>query len=502
MALQENIKRIMLKKGITKSRLAALTHIDESAIEDILSGKIQPLASDLLKIANALSVDTATILYGHAFEEKKALKTTPEERVRVQRRDNFKYESLAPYYAGKHIEPFALEIYKTETPDLSQHEGEEFHYVLEGEIKITVGDEEFLLKSGDSIYFDSSLPHSVVSLVDVSKVIAAIYNPGSMLQTTRSKKMRDLIQAARFLRKKALVLVCPDSASLEAVNKAIEEEIVSHAYLIGNRSQIENLKNLLMHRKKYSFIDVEEAQDKSLYELECARKGVETLKKEKAQMIMKGKINTANFLKAILDKRSGVGLFRRLSLVSIFELPNLNRLIFLTDPGINPELFSGGGIEASIDIIKNAIEAARSLGVAHPRVALLDANEIPSRNIPTTLYEKQLSEMEWEDADVHGPLSYDLALYEEAVEKKGLKGNPVAGRADILVVPHIEGGNFLYKAWVMTMGAEVANLVLGAKVPIILTSRSDSDITKFLTICASAIYSNYVEQKTAKEKGG
>ncbi len=497
MEIGRNILQIMKKKGISKEELAKLTSIQINVLDEILSGKVQPLASDLLKIANALSVDTAKLLYSRAFEEKRALKTTPEERVRVKRRDNFKYESLAPYYAGKHIEPFALEIYKTDNPDLSQHEGEEFHYVLEGKVRIVVDGEEFILKEGDSLYFDSSLPHSVTSLTGVSRVIAAIYNPGSMLQMTRSKKMRDLIQAARFLNKKELVLVCPDTTSLGAVNKAIEEEIVSKAYLVGKKEKIEKAcKEALIHKKRYEFVDVEDAAEN--YELKCAKVGVQTLKIKKAQMIMKGKINTANFLKAILDKKNGVGVLRRLSLVSIFELPNLNRLIFLTDPGINPELFSSGSLEASIDIIKNAIDAARSLGVAHPRVALLDANEMPSSKIPTTLYEKKLSEMDWGDAEVYGPLSYDLALYEEAVKKKGLEGNPVAGKADILVVPHIEGGNFLYKAWVMTMGAEVANLVLGAKVPIILTSRSDSDITKFLTICASAIYSSYLNADKAE----
>ena len=93
---------------------------------------------------------------------------------------------------------------------------------------------------------------------------------------------------------------------------------------------------------------------------------------------------------------------------------------------------------------------------------------------------------------MYRPLSYDLALYPEAVAHKGLAGNPVAGKADILVVPYISGGNFLYKSWVFTMGAEVANVVLGAQVPIILTSRSDSDLTKFLTICASALYGHFL----------
>ncbi len=490
-----NILKIIEEQNISKETLSQITNIKIDVLNNILNGKIEPLASDLLKIANALSVDTAKLLYGKSFEEKSAIKTSYNERVRVKRKDNFKYDSLAPYYTGKHIEPFELEIYKSSNPDFSQHEGEEFHYVLNGQIKIIVGNEQFILNKGDSIYFDSSLPHSVTSITETSRVIAAIYNPGSMIQATKSKKMRDLIQTAKFLsRKKNLVLIAPDNTSLSAVNKAIEENIIQLAYLVGSKNMIESkCSSTLIHKKRYVFEYIDEQSDN--YELTCAKKGVEILNNKKAHMIMKGKINTAFFLKAILDKNNGISTNRRLSLTSIFELPNLNRLIFLTDAGINPELFLENDINSSLDIINNAIDVARSLGVAKPKVALLDANEIPSKNIPTTLFESELSKMEWKDAFVYGPLSYDLALYEEALEKKGIKNNPVAGKADILVVPHIEGGNFLYKAWVMTMGAEVANIVLGAKAPIIMTSRSDSDITKFLTICSSAIYASYIESR-------
>jgi phosphate butyryltransferase len=492
MQIDSNISKIMKEKGIDVETLSKITKINLETLDDIVGGKTQPLASDLLKIANALSVDMAKLLYDKAFEEKKAHKTSAKDRIRVKRRDNFRYESLAPYYSGKHIEPFALEIYKTDKPDFSMHEGEEFHYVLDGRIKIVVDKEQFILEKGDSMYFDSSLPHSVESLVDVSKVIAAIYNPGSMIHSTKSKKMRDLIQTAKFLSKQSLVLVSPDNTSLGAVNKAIEEDIIDKAYLVGSKENIESMCNeTLIHNKRYVFEYIN--NDRDSYELMCAKRGVEIVKSKLAKMIMKGKINTANFVRAVLDKDEGISTKRRLSLVSIFELPNLNRLIFLTDAGINPELFPGDDLQASLDIINNAIDVAKSLGVARPKVALLDANEMPSSKIPTTVYEKEIAQMNWEDADVYGPLSYDLALYEDAVKKKGLDSNPVAGKADILVVPHIEGGNFLYKAWVMTMGAEVANIVLGAKAPIILTSRSDSDITKFLTICSSAIYSKYIE---------
>ncbi|MFO7849881.1 MAG: phosphate acyltransferase, partial [Spirochaetia bacterium] len=120
-----------------------------------------------------------------------------------------------------------------------------------------------------------------------------------------------------------------------------------------------------------------------------------------------------------------------------------------------------------------------------------DANEKPSDKIPTSMIAQQLTQMDWGDAVVEGPLSYDLALYEESAQHKGITDNPVAGKADILIVPHLSGGNFLYKSWAMTMGADVANIVLGARVPLIITSRSDSDMTKFLTLCASAVYSGY-----------
>ncbi len=492
MDVGKNIKRVMEQKDVDTHLLSRLTGISVDTLKRIIDGSIQPMVSDILKIANVLGCDTSTLFYGRSFEDKRATKTTPSERIRVKRREDLKYESLAPYYSGKHMEPFAIEVYKTTNPDLSRHNGEEFHYVLDGVMKIIVDDEEFILKPGDSLYFDSSLPHSITSLEDVSKAVAVIYNPGSMVHVTRSGKMRDLIQAAKMLKRRNIVLVCPDDISLSAVNKAIEEEIIDRAYLVGSKEKIHSMcSNSLVYKKNYEFVYVDDGDN---YEAVCAKKGVDIIRQGKAQMLMKGKINSVFFMKAVLDKKKGIGTGRRLSLVSIFELPNLNRLIFLTDPAINPELFKDNSLETSIDIIRNAIEVAKSLGVARPKVALLDANEMPSSSIPTTILEKRLSEMNWKDADVYGPLSYDLALYEDAVKIKGLKDNPVAGKADILVVPHIDSGNFLYKAWVYTMGAEVANIVLGAKVPLIFTSRSDSEIIKFLTICASAIYSDYLEK--------
>ncbi|MCB4203809.1 cupin domain-containing protein [Deferribacterales bacterium Es71-Z0220] len=491
MSIGNNIKKVLSEKNITIENLSKFTGIDVYQLSDYINEKSSPSVSDLLKIASCLDTDIYSFIYGQEFEGKKAQKTTPATRVKISRKDAYSYESLAPLYPGKHIEPFIVEIEKKENPEISIHSGEEFHYVLAGKLKITVGEEEFILDEGDSLYFDSSVAHSINSITEKSRILATIYNSSSMSQLTKGSKMRDLIQAAKLLKKQSICLICPDKTSAGACKVAIDENIIDKVVFVGDKKISEALlKDTRINEKKVILVDIPQSD---IYETDCARKGVEIIKNKEATLIMKGKINTANFVKAILDKERGIASGRRMSLVSIFEVPNVNRLIFLTDPGINPTLFVENDLNASIEIIKNAIDVAKSMGVTRPKVALLDANEVPSAKLPTTLHEDKLSKMDWEDADVYGPLSYDLALYEEAVKKKGLTDNPVAGKADIIVVPHIEGGNFLYKAWVMTMGAEVANIVLGATVPIILTSRSDSDMTKFLTICASAIYGEYLK---------
>lgn len=488
-----HIKHIREAKEIDQKYLAHRVHLEPSFIEKIENQEVEPSASDLLKIANALGTDITALITGKEFHEKQAMVTRAEDRVRVDREWGFNYESLAPYYSGRHIEPFIVEVFPQDPENLeyTQHVGEEFHYVLEGSLKIIIDNKEHVLNPGDSIYFDSSLPHALFAVKDSTKLVSAIYNGESMLQLTKSKHIRDLIQASKHLGGKNIAVVCPDNSVMEVVNKGIEEGVIAKAYLVGDSTIISN--DFLRFPDHYEFINIDSSQE-TFYQ-DAAIKGIETVRNGWAQMLMKGKINTALFVKAVLNKETGITTGRRLSLVSIFGLPKIDRLIFLTDPGINPELVSGNDLQSSIDIINNAIDVAKSLGVVHPRVALLEANEMPSKRIPMSLYEKQLSEMEWKDADVYGPLSYDLALYEESVKQKGFGDNPVAGKADILVVPYISGGNFLYKAWAITMNVDVANIVLGAKVPIIITSRGDTNMTKFLTICACCVGSKYLETK-------
>lgn len=487
-----NLKKIIESDNLNTQFIIKQIGIKEKEFKSILNNETNPPVSMLLKLARVLNVDVSNIIYGHSFKPKKAVATNREDRINIRRRKGYDYESLAAYYAGRSMEPLIVDVIGGENQEISIHNGEEFHYILSGKVITTVGDEEFNLKEGDTLYFDSSLPHKIESTSGTSKLLVVVYNSESMVHQVKGKKMRDMIQAAKLLPKKNISLICPDDSSISAVNKGVEEGIVDKVFLVGNVEKTKkHSKENLIYNKNYEYIDIPISED---YENNCAQKGVELIRTSKAQLLMKGKINTQNFVKAILNKIYGLNIGRRLSLISIFELPSVDRLIFLTDPAINPSLFVDEKIESAFDIINNAVEAVKSFGISKPKVALLDANEVPSSKIPTSMLEKQLSSMKFTDADIYGPLSYDLALYEDSVEKKGLKDNKVAGNADILVVPHIEGGNFLYKAWVMTMGVEVANLVLGAKCPVILTSRSDGEMTKFLTICASSIYGDYLEK--------
>ncbi|HBA88308.1 MAG TPA: phosphate butyryltransferase [Geobacter sp.] len=494
MKIGPNLKQVMEVKGVSAESVREALGWDSETLERVLSDRLSPGISELLRLATFLGVGIARLLNGSEQSEKRVMKTGKDERVGVDRKNLLHYESLAAAFAGRHLEPFVVDLYRREDePDVSRHTGEEFLFVLAGELQVTVDGEAYRLEAGDSFYFDSLLPHSLVSLSEESRLVAVLYRGESMLQLTKGHGMKSLIEAARLVKKRSLVLVCPDRNSLRAVNKGIEEGILDTVYLVGSPGRIrENCGSELLFETHYQFVEI--GPDAKDPETEAARRGVALVASGEGGMLMKGAMNTAVLVKAALSKEEGIGTGRRLSNVSILELPGVERLIFLTDPAINPELFTHENADSGVDIIDNAVEVARALGVERPKVALLEANEVPSEKIPTTVLEHALAKRQWPLADVSGPLSYDLALYPDAVAKKGLVGNPVAGRADILVVPHISGGNFLYKSWVFTMGAEVANVVLGARAPIILTSRSDSDLTKFLTICAGALYSHYLEK--------
>jgi len=221
----------------------------------------------------------------------------------------------------------------------------------------------------------------------------------------------------------------------------------------------------------------------------------------RAQALMKGHVDTSVIMKAVLDKEAGMRTGRKLSHLAVFELPTYHKLLFVTDAAINiaPDL------SAKAEIIRNAVEAVLALGINMPKVALLAAKEKPEPKMPVTMEAVELTEYHnvlqdfardpepaplVVDLDemkfamryhLDGPLALDNAISRESVAIKGIEST-VAGDADILVCPDIEAGNILYKSLAFLASAKNGGVVLGAKRPVILTSRADSAESKLISI--------------------
>ena len=201
---------------------------------------------------------------------------------------------------------------------------------------------------------------------------------------------------------------------------------------------------------------------------------------------MKGLINTADLLRAVLDKEVGLRTGRVLSHAAIYELPGFDRLITVTDGGMNiaPDL------KQKADIIQNAVAVSKVLGISPAKVAVLAAVEVVNPDMPVTLEAAALAKMaergQIKGAIVDGPLALDNAVEPEAAKHKGIQ-SAVAGQADILLVPNIEAGNILGKALVYMGPGKIAGLILGAAKPVIVTSRADSHEAKIISIALGAL---------------
>lgn len=223
---------------------------------------------------------------------------------------------------------------------------------------------------------------------------------------------------------------------------------------------------------------------------DAVREAVRLYRFGEAAFIMKGLVSTATLLRAVLDKETGVPPKGILSHVSVFNHPHgENRLMLLTDPGVNIR----PNLQRKEDIVRNAVEVARALGIERPRVAMLSATEkVNYPAMPATLDADLLAKMSGQgvfgDARVAGPMALDVALSPASAATKGVAGD-VAGHADILVTPDIEAGNILYKSINTLLGADLAGVVVGSRVPIVVPSRGDSARNKFFSLALAAFLS-------------
>ncbi len=275
-------------------------------------------------------------------------------------------------------------------------------------------------------------------------------------------------------RSKLSVAVAQDAEVLLAVDAAYKMGIAS-AVLVGDEAQIRQIaEQLNICLGNYEI--VHEA-DKT----EACRKAVKLVRDGEADVVMKGIVDTSVILKAVLDKEIGLRQSPVLSHVAVFEVPGYDRLFYLTDAAMN----IAPDAETKKHILRNAVQVAHAFGNENPIAACLCAVEKVNPKMQATLDAAALVEAnkagEIEGCTVIGPLALDNAISVEAAHHKGIT-DPNAGHADILLVPAIEVGNEFYKSMVFMARAKNAGVIVGAKAPVVLTSRADSDETKLNSI--------------------
>ena len=279
-------------------------------------------------------------------------------------------------------------------------------------------------------------------------------------------------------KKKVAVVAAHDEHTLEAVFKARKNNIVD-PILIGDKAEINEIlsKNNYFLNDEY-ILDIKNESD-------AAYKAVELVNTNKADFIMKGKIQTADLLKAVVDKEKGFRTDRLMSHFVIQEIPSYHKLLVTTDGG----MVMYPGLEEKKQIIQNAVDTLISIGYEKPKVAVLAAVEKVNPKMPEAIDAAELKKIneagEIQNCIIEGPISYDLAMNKESATIKGFN-SPVAGDADILVTPNITAGNILGKCLIYSANSKMAGFIVGAKVPIVLTSRGSSSEEKYLSLVLSA----------------
>ena len=293
------------------------------------------------------------------------------------------------------------------------------------------------------------------------------------------KKLDDFLELAQSFSRRARIAVAgaQDENVLESVRMAQKMNIVE-PILYGNTEEIEKTAKFL--GIKLDGMEIVHAPNL----LEAGKMAVRGVAEGKAELLMKGKIKTSELMSLVLQKEYGLRTGRTLSAVSVLEVPSYHKLLIISDGGIviSPDL------KQKRDIVENAVMVARTLGVDTPKVAIIGATEIAEA--PSTLDAAILSKMsgrgQIRGCVVDGPLSLDDAVSKKAASLKGVESY-IASDADALIVPHIESGNILSKALIYLEGARAATVVVGARMPIVLTSRADSAETKLFSIALGVL---------------
>jgi phosphate acetyltransferase len=273
-----------------------------------------------------------------------------------------------------------------------------------------------------------------------------------------------------------------DETSLRAALESAEAGLIEPV-LVGPAEKISAVaRKYQLDVSPFEIVNADESE-------EAAAKGVQLIKEGKGEVLMKGSLHTDELMRSVTSPATGLRTKRRISHVFIMDVPGHEEPLIITDAAINifPDL------EAKRDIIQNAIDLCTEFMPSPPRVAILSAVETVTTKIPSTIDAAALSKMaergQITGGIVDGPLAFDNAVDPEAARIKGIKSE-VAGRAQVLVVPDLEAGNMLAKNLTFLLKADAAGLILGARVPIVLTSRADSLRARMASCAAAALYAD------------
>lgn len=301
-----------------------------------------------------------------------------------------------------------------------------------------------------------------------------------------SKNFDDLlVKVNEIPNKKVAVAVAQDEPVLEAI-KLAKEKGIADAILVGDKKEIKKIADKIgMDLSDYEIVNEENVTKASLEAIRLVSTG-------KADMVMKGLVDTATFLRSVLNKEVGLRTGKLMSHVSVFEIEGIDRLILLTDAAFNtyPDL------KGKVQILNNAVGVAHACGIKLPKVAAVCAVEVVNQDMQATIDAALLAKMndrgQIKGCIVDGPLALDNALSVEAAKHKGITGE-VAGKADIVLLPNIETANVMYKTLTYTAKTRNGGLLVGTSAPVILTSRADSFETKVNSIALAALVAEAIK---------
>lgn len=293
------------------------------------------------------------------------------------------------------------------------------------------------------------------------------------------KHLMELVDRAKQREtRKLIVAAAGDEDALLAVKNATNQGIIE-PILVGDMLKIQTIA------KRISFdisgLETYDEEDKS----KASLKACMLIKEGKGEILMKGAVGTGTLMKAVLNKEAGLRKGDTLSHVAVFESPYYHKLLGVTDAAMNvlPDL------ETKIAIIKNAVEVFHGLDIMNPKVAIVGSVETVNPRMEATMHAATISMMNYRKqitgCVIDGPLAIDNAISKKSAELKDITSD-VAGDTDIILAPSIDSGNILYKTLNFLGGAVAAAVIMGAAVPVVLTSRSDSDKSKFLSIALAA----------------